>query len=552
MDMRLRRAVILFFAQIVLIGMVISIDLPGLPHATAVNAASRRSAKDELHDSTRCVACHNGLKTPSGEDISIGFQWSASIMANSARDPYWQGSVRRESIDHPDVSAAIQDECSTCHMPAQHLIDKAEGRETEVFARFPLTKNHEKNKFAEDGVTCSVCHRVEQTGLGTEQTFNGNVVVAAASDRDNRPEYGPFAVDAGHQTVMRSSTGGFVPQQAAHIRDAGLCGSCHTLYTTARGPGGKPIGRLPEQVPFQEWEHSDFRTKQTCQQCHMPEVAEAVPVTALYGPKRDGMHRHVFVGGNFVVEQMLIEHREELGVSAQPEVLQTANNRTSEFVRTQSARLDLLDLRKTGDGLSFSVKVENLTGHKLPTAYPSRRAWLHVTVRDNAGDVVFESGALNADGSIIGNDNDADPFRFEPHYTEITSPDEVEIFEPILGDSQGHVTTGLLSAVRYLKDNRVLPKGFDKRTAEPDIAVVGAAYDDPSFIGGSASVRYAIKSPQAGPYQIRAELRYQPIGFRWAHNLEPYKAAEPQRFVAYYEQASRKSAIVIAEVTGTF
>jgi hypothetical protein len=159
---------------------------------------------------------------------------------------------------------------------------------------------------------------------------------------------------------------------------------------------------------------------------------------------------------------------------------------------------------------------------------------------------------LNPDGSIIGNDNDADPLRFEPHYTEITNPDQVEIFEPILGDSQRRVTTGLLSAVRYLKDNRVLPRGFDKQTAEQDIAVVGAAHDDPSFTGGSASVRYAIKSPQAGPYRIRAELWYQPIGYRWAHNLEPYKAVEPQRFVAYYEQASRKSAIVIADVTGTF
>ena len=29
----------------------------------------------------------------------------------------------------------------------------------------------------------------------------------------------------------------------------------------------------------------------------------------------------------------------------------------------------------------------------------------------------------------------------------------MEIFEPILGDSQGHVTTGLLSATQYLKDN---------------------------------------------------------------------------------------------------
>ncbi len=517
-----------------------------------VQAASHRNAKDEFHDSTRCVACHNGLKTPSGEDISIGFQWSASIMANSARDPYWQASVRRESIDHPDASAAVQDECSTCHMPGQHLIDKAESRSTEVFARFPLTKNHDKNKLAEDGVTCSVCHQVEKTGLGTQQTFNGNVTVAPPSDPHNRAEYGPFAVDAGHQTIMRSSTAGFVPQQAAHIRDAGLCGSCHTLYTVARGPDGKPIGQLPEQMPFQEWEHSDYRNNKTCQECHMPAVAEAVPVTALYGPKREGMHRHVFVGGNFLVEQMLIEHRKELDVSAQPEVLQTANNRTSEFVRTQSARLDLLDLRKTRDGLSFVVKVVNLTGHKLPTAYPSRRVWLHVTVRDNAGAIVFESGALNPDGSISGNDNDADPLRFEPHYTEITSPDQVEIFEPILGDAQGRVTTGLLSAVRYLKDNRVLPTGFDKQTADHDIAVVGAAHDDPSFTGGSASVRYAIKSPHAGPYQIRATLCYQPVGFRWAHNLEPYKAAEPQRFVAYYEQASRKSAIVVAEVTGTF
>ena len=25
-------------------------------------------------------------------------------MANSSRDPYWQGSVRRESMDHPELA----------------------------------------------------------------------------------------------------------------------------------------------------------------------------------------------------------------------------------------------------------------------------------------------------------------------------------------------------------------------------------------------------------------------------------------------------------------
>jgi hypothetical protein len=78
-------------------------------------------------------------------------------------------------------------------------------------------------------------------------------------------------------------------------------------------------------------------------------------------------------------------------------------------------------------GLEADVFVENLTGHKLPTAYPSRRAWLHVRVQDGNHRTVFESGGLNPDGSIQGNDNDADPARFEPHDSKIENPDQVQI-----------------------------------------------------------------------------------------------------------------------------
>ena len=67
------------------------------------------------------------------------------------------------------------------------------------------------------------------------------------------------------------------------------------------------------------------------------------------------------------------------------------------------------------------ITVENLGGHKLPTAYPSRRVWLHVTLRDRSGRMLFDSGALNPNGRF-GNANDEDPARLEPHYTEITSP----------------------------------------------------------------------------------------------------------------------------------
>ena len=50
---------------------------------------------------------------------------------------------------------------------------------------------------------------------------------------------------------------------------------------------------------------------------------------------------------------------------------------------------------------------------------------------------------------------------------------------------------------------------------------------------------------------MKAELLYQPVGFRWAHNLAPYQAAEPQRFVKYYESASAKSAEILAQAQGS-
>jgi len=46
-----------------------------------------------------CMSCHNNLVTPAGEDVSIGIEWQTSMMANSARDPYWQAAVRREDMD---------------------------------------------------------------------------------------------------------------------------------------------------------------------------------------------------------------------------------------------------------------------------------------------------------------------------------------------------------------------------------------------------------------------------------------------------------------------
>jgi hypothetical protein len=103
---------------------------------------------------------------------------------------------------------------------------------------------------AQDGVTCSVCHQIEKEGLGTDATFNGNVVVSTAVREDERPEYGPFDPDHGHQTLMHSSTAGYLPVHSEHMRDAALCGSCHTLYTDPIVAIGAKLPRFPEQMPY--------------------------------------------------------------------------------------------------------------------------------------------------------------------------------------------------------------------------------------------------------------------------------------------------------------
>jgi hypothetical protein len=279
----------------------------------------------------------------------------------------------------------------------------------------------------------------------------------------------------------------------------------------------------------------------------MPVVQEDTRVANTLGRPREGMSRHVFVGGNFFMLRVLNKYRSDLDVIALPQEFETAANRTVEHLKANTAQVTIDQLDINAGRLQADITVQNLSGHKFPTAYPSRRAWLHVTVKDRNGSVVFESGALRPDGSIAGNSNDADKTTFEPHYREIDAADQVEIFESILGDMNGQVTTGLLNGVRYLKDNRVLPHGFDKRTAEPDIAVHGDAADDPDFTGGSDRVRYAIPIQGAGPFTVEAELLYQPIGFRWAQNLKAYTTAfEPRRFTEYYDAMAQGTSVTLA------
>jgi len=514
-----------------------------------LRTTSAQETDDLFRTSDRCIACHKGITDRDGTDVSIGFDWRASMMANSARDPYFLAALSREIADHPEAADAIEGECSVCHAPmARRVIDARGGPEHDPGSVSMLEQ--ERDALVTDGVSCAVCHQILPDGIGSESTFSGRFALTRGVPSSGRPMFGPFAADEGGAGIMHSATG-FLPTEGTHVQKSGLCASCHTLTTRGIRSDGSRGRDFLEQAPYLEWLASSYASDgRSCQDCHMPEAAGEVPVTRVLGTPRPNVSRHVFRGGNFFVLRMLNRYRDELGVEALPQELALAADRTEDHLREATATVSLDAVGFVEGRLEATVLVSNLAGHKFPTAYPSRRAWLRFTVETSMGQRIFQSGGLLPDGRVMGDDHDDDPMKFEPHYEVITSPDQVQVYQAVMADESAEPTTALMRADHWIKDNRILPQGFDEATADERVAMTGRARSDSDFVGGRDEVRYSVAAdPADGPVTVSVALLFQPIGFRWAENLAEYDTPEAIRFVRYYREMAQVSSIVISETS---
>ena len=501
-----------------------------------------------------CAVCHTTQTDAAGNDVSLDSQWRSTMMANSARDPYWQAGVRGETLSNPDYAAFIQDKCATCHMPMARFTENAHETQAVVFDAGglldPATALH---ALAMDSISCSLCHQIEPNGFGQVESFSGHYAIDTTRLSGDRLAFGPFQVlDA--QAILMQGAAGLIPTQSLHVQQSELCGTCHTLFTPTIDNAGEIAGNFAEQMVYPEWLHSAYRDTASCQSCHMPPAEGGVVLSITGGDPRSPFMQHEFVGANAYMPDLIRRYGDELGSAATRAQVDATVARVADQLQNRTATLSLDAAQVEGDQLVAALTLTSLTGHKLPTSYPARRAWLHVTVTDGAGGVVFESGAFNPDGSIVGNASDADPALFEPHYDVIDAPDQVQIYEAIMQDVDGQPTTTLLSGAGYLKDNRLLPAGFDIASAGPEIAVYGAALEDPNFTGGSDQITYAVPLDGAsGPYTLTVELRYQSIAYRWAQNLRRHDTVEANRFLAYWDEQPSPATLITsvsAEVGG--
>jgi len=520
-------------------------DLAASPAVAQAESRALLNEKGTLFSTVgQCSACHTGLKTSTGTDISIDTDWRSTMMANSARDPYYRASVRREILANPKYDEFIQNKCSTCHVPMAHFTTAAAGAKTSMLDEGVFAAANPDHTLTMDGVSCTVCHQIQAEKLGTEASYSGGLVIDEVTASGKRQIFGQFPVADNWVSVMNAASG-FVPLQAGHTEQSALCATCHNLFTPYIKNDGQVSQELfPEQTPFTEWENSAYAKDATCQSCHMSDTVEAAAISSVNPEKRSPFRQHQFIGGNQFMLNLLKTNAEPLEVTA-------TDNQFEETIRLTDSQLSSktaeLSVKPGGQGstLDLDIKITNLAGHKFPTSFPSRRVWLHVLVEDAGGGVVFESGNWNDNGAIIGNRNDEDAVDFEPHYTLITKADQVQIYETIIGDPDGNVTTTLLRAQHYIKDNRLLPAGMEKEKIPTEIAVQGQAAQDEDFSAGGDSMKYAIQLPGSGTYSVSVELLYQSVGYRWAENLRgiPF-TAEAESFLAMLKQTPLKPVMI--------
>jgi len=281
-----------------------------------------------------------------------------------------------------------------------------------------------------------------------------------------------------------------------------------------------------------------------CQTCHMPYTTNAVVISNRPSSlgARSPFARHNFVGGNVFMLRLLKRFGSEIGVTASSVAFDSTIALTLHMLRENTAELDVSTQWISRDTLEVQVKVTNQTGHKFPTAYPSRRAWLELSVKEKTDDLeVFHSGRWDSEiNDIAGLDS-----IYEPHWNVIRDSLQVQIYQNIPKDTYGNKTYTLLRIAGYLKDNRIPPAGFTVGgTYYDSTAIIGEAASDPNFNKtateegtGSDVVSYRIGGLDSlNAYDGEVRLLYQTLTPRFVEDLRNYQTPEVAAFFGYYDQ----------------
>jgi len=401
----MKRLLLFVSVTILLTGHVFALDekiikdtFPFFPSLLTTQTGQTVKSSD-FESSEVCMGCHP----------TIYNQWKGSMHSNAFKDPVFQALW---NMGEKEVGENVRNLCAGCH--------SAIGTVSQEIKK-------EGNKFvasetAMEGVTCDMCHTISESRINESPTGlpqNASFVINPGDTKR-----GPYkdAKSPYHKTMYSE----------LHTKSE-FCGSCHNVF--------HPVSNFHIENTYTEWKFSVYAQKGIqCQDCHMVPVEVAIETAktlkkpeklpgqpCITGPKRDYMYTHEFIGGNAVITKLMgSDKHSEMAIKR----LQNAAE--------LEVKLDDIKKGKVGE---LKVKVINETaGHNLPTSLTEvREMWLEVYVKDEKGNVIFKSGALDKDGNV---------------------DEEAESFNALAVDEKGHHTVKPWEIARFEYNNTIPPKGF--------------------------------------------------------------------------------------------
>ncbi len=238
----------------------------------------------------------------------------------------------------------------------------------------------------------------------------------------------------------------------------------------------------------------------------------------------------------------------ELGVTATEAQMDSTISRAQRMLQQHAVSMQLNEVMRTDDTLFVDLIIENMAGHKFPTAYPSRRAFVELMASDESGNIIFHSGEMDENHNLVHEDS-----GYEPHHNLINKNEEVQIYEMVMGNVDSEPTTILERAYVHLKDNRLPPQGFTSTFSSYDtVQIVGQAFTDDDFnkvngVEGSGKDILHFHIPIDGlddNVNVTANIFYQTVTDKWLANMFSYSSTEIDKFKEYYNNADREPILV--------
>jgi hypothetical protein len=326
----------------------------------------------------------------SGCHKSIYDEWAVSAHRYSAMDPAFQKVQAVMAEQNGPESTRY---CGGCHDP---------------ISLFSGTKNI----FAEDltsragyqeGVSCVACHAIKKTDVKGNAAYvmsQPERYLFELTDRAVPRAVSDFLIRAYPRQHVRSL-------QHKLFKSAEFCAACHKQFIDEEI---NQVGWVQLQNQFDNWRKSRWNHGKDplktieCRECHMPLEASSDPGSGddldYNRSPGDGKHRtHRFLGGNQFIPLAL-----ELPGAREHARL------TEKWLRGEIDIPEIADKWRTGPAVPVEVMApatarpgspitiqavltNNKVGHDFPTGpLDIIQAWVELSVTDQAGRVVFQSG----------------------------------------------------------------------------------------------------------------------------------------------------------------